>query len=61
MSRLAPKLDREMLTRAHVLLCDLEKELRESGRGPESDLLGYIDLIVLMVRHSVESRRPVDA
>jgi len=50
---LAPRLDAETLTKAHVLLCKLEDELSAAGRGAESDLLGYVDLLILGLRHSV--------
>ncbi len=50
---IAPVLDRETLTSAHVTLCELEKELRTAGRGQQADMLSYVDLLVLMIRNKL--------
>lgn len=53
----APKLDEETLTRAHVVLCKLERELRACGRGKEADLLSYTDLVILVMRNTLNQKK----
>jgi len=50
-----PRLDREVLTRAHETLCRLEAEMKASGRIEEAGMLSYVDLIVLAVRNKLPS------
>ena len=54
---ISPQFDVETLSKCHVLLCKLELELRRDGRSAESDLLGYVDLLVLVARNALAARK----
>lgn len=52
-----PRPDEASLTRAHVVLCRLERELRDAGRGEEADAIAYTDLVILVARNSLTRNR----
>jgi hypothetical protein len=52
----APRLDYDALTKAHIVLCDIEKELRAVDRDDEADSIAYVDLLVLAMRNRLEIR-----
>ena len=48
------RLDVESLTRAHVALGTLERELRDDGRRLAADAVQYADMCIVAMREALE-------
>lgn len=54
---IAPRLDEASLTRAHVALTAVEREMRLARRGECADAISYADLVILVIRNRLAKGR----